>query len=149
MIVGGAITGSTIAFSKVAPDESVVRTRRETVGVTAIQHRRRPDLIARDRETRVIRRPVPALYCLCWKLDFIRAWTLSNFIMSLADLLEEVDRLNDAERTMLSRRLRARELAGDATRTADMAGRLDRMLAAEGVVTEQELRARIEARGAA
>jgi hypothetical protein len=69
--------------------------------------------------------------------------------MSLADLLEEVDRLSDEERAVLSRRLRARELTGDATRTADMAGRLDRMLAGEGVVTEQELRARIEARGAA
>ena len=69
--------------------------------------------------------------------------------MSLADLLEEVDLLNDAERAVLSRRLRARELAADATRTAEMAGRLDRMLAGEGLVTEQELRARIEARGAA
>ena len=69
--------------------------------------------------------------------------------MSLADLLEEVDRLSDAERTVLSRRLRARELAGDATRTTEMAGRLDRMIAGEGVVTEEELRARIESRGAA
>ena len=69
--------------------------------------------------------------------------------MSLADLLDEVDRLNDADRKILSRRLRARELAGDATRTAEMAGGLDRMLAGENVVTEQELRARIEARGAA
>ena len=68
--------------------------------------------------------------------------------MSLADLLEEVDRLNDAERAVLSRRLRARELAADATRTVEMAARLDRMLAGEGLVTDQELRARIEARGA-
>ena len=69
--------------------------------------------------------------------------------MSLADLLEEVDRLSDADRTVLSRRLRARELTGDATRTAEMAARRDRMLAGEGAVDEMELRARIEARGAA
>ena len=82
-------------------------------------------------------------------LDFIRTRHLNLPTMSLADLLEEVDRLSDADRAVLSRRLRARELADDATRTASMAGRLDRMRAGEGVVTEQELRARIEARGAA
>lgn len=82
-------------------------------------------------------------------LDVVRTRHLNPHTMSLDDLLEEVDRLSDAERTVLSRRLRARELAGDASRTVEMSGRLDRMLAGEGVITEQELRARIEARGAA
>jgi hypothetical protein len=64
--------------------------------------------------------------------------------MSLAEILEEVDRLTDAERVELARRLRARELAGDPARTADMAAQLDRMLAGEGVVAEEELRTRDE-----
>ena len=69
--------------------------------------------------------------------------------MSFTDLLEAVDRLNDEDRAALARRLRARELADNPTRTAEMAGRLDRMLAGDGIVTEEELRARLQARGAA
>ena len=67
--------------------------------------------------------------------------------MSLAEILEEVDRLTDAERIELARRLRARELATDEKRTADMSARLDRMLAGTGAVTEEELHARLRARG--
>ena len=69
--------------------------------------------------------------------------------MSFTDLLEAVDHLSDSERTELGRRLRARELAGDASRTAEMASRLDRMLAGEGIVTEEELHAKWRARGGA
>lgn len=54
-----------------------------------------------------------------------------------------------AERTELAHRLRARELAGDESRTAEMEARLDRMLAGEGVVTEEELHAKLCVRGAA
>ena len=69
--------------------------------------------------------------------------------MSFADLLEAVDHLNESERAELGRRLHARELAGDASRTAEMAARLDRMLAGEGIVTEEELHAKWSVRGGA
>ena len=69
--------------------------------------------------------------------------------MSLADILEEVDRLTDAERLVLARRLRAREIAGDTQRTAEMAAHLDRMQSGEGVVAEEDLRARLLSRGIA
>ncbi len=67
--------------------------------------------------------------------------------MSLAEILEEVERLTDGERTELARRLRARELAGDAERTADMSARLDGMLAGGEAVSEEELHARLRTRG--
>ena len=54
--------------------------------------------------------------------------------MSLPDILEELDRLTEAERLVLARRLRAREIASDAQRTAEMPARhppLQRTLADE------------------
>ena len=77
----------------------------------------------------------------------LRKWRAYFGAMSFADILEEVDRLTDAERLLLSRRLRARELAADAARTAEMAARLDRMRAGDGAVTEEELRSRLLSRG--
>ena len=67
--------------------------------------------------------------------------------MSFAQILEEVDRLTEEERTELARRLHALELASDPKRTADMSARLDRSLAGSGVVTEEQLRAQLSARG--
>jgi hypothetical protein len=67
--------------------------------------------------------------------------------MSFAEILEQVDLLTDEERKELALRLRAKELANDANRTADMSTKLDRMLAGVGVVTEEELHARLRARG--
>ena len=67
--------------------------------------------------------------------------------MSFAQILEEVDRLTEEERTELAHRLRARELSQDAKRTADMSARLEANLAGSGVVTEEQLRAQISARG--
>ena len=69
--------------------------------------------------------------------------------MSFTELLSEVDRLSDAERAQLARRLRARELASDPARTADLAARLDRTLAGRDSVDEEQLRARLGHRGAA
>ena len=69
--------------------------------------------------------------------------------MSFTEILAEVDRLSDAERAQLTRRLRARELAADPARTADLAARLDRTLAGRGLVDEEQLRARLGHRGAA
>lgn len=67
--------------------------------------------------------------------------------MSFAQILEEVDRLTEEERRELARRLRARELAGDAKRTEDLSARLDKTLAGTGVVTEEQLHSRLRTRG--
>jgi len=69
--------------------------------------------------------------------------------MSLAQILEEVDRLTHEERIEVARRLRALELAGDAKRTADMAARLDRTLTGTDMVTEDQLLSRLRTRESA
>lgn len=67
--------------------------------------------------------------------------------MSLAEILAEVDRLTDAERAELARRLRAHELASDPARTAALSARLDRLQGGTGGVPEKELRGRLQDRG--
>ncbi|HSI16016.1 MAG TPA: hypothetical protein VK961_28465, partial [Chthoniobacter sp.] len=57
-------------------------------------------------------------------------------------ILAEVDLLSAADRTELTRRLRARELADDPLHLADASARLDRAFHGEGAFGEEELRRR-------
>jgi len=67
--------------------------------------------------------------------------------MSLTEILAEVERLSEADRAELARRLRARELANDPQYLADVSARLDRALKGEGLVGEEEVRRRLTERG--